>query len=97
MNEFIEIGEGHITNMTVAPELKGMHEVALLAFNHDIVLQAGHTNAEYKHIVEGIQVGIQHSTHFFNAMTRLHHRNPGTVGAILLQPEISCMFNGDAP
>lgn len=95
MSKFIELGEGYITNMTVAPELKGMHEIAILASNNNIVLQAGHTNAEYENILEGIQVGILHSTHFFNAMSRLHHRNPGTVGAILIHPEMSCEVIAD--
>lgn len=95
METFIKLGKGYISNMTVAPELKGMHEIAILASNNNIVLQAGHTDAEYKNIIEGIQVGIVHSTHFFNAMSRLHHRNPGTVGAILLQTEMSCEVIAD--
>ena len=95
MNEFIRIGKGYIKNMTVAPELKGMHEIAILGANANIVMQAGHTDAEYEHIIEGMQVGILHSTHFFNAMSRLHHRNPGTVGAILLNPSISCEIIAD--
>ena len=81
--------------MTVAPELKGMRELALYAISNGIVLQAGHTNAEYENIEEGIQVGILHSTHFFNAMSQLHHRNPGAVGAILIHPEMSCEIIAD--
>ena len=87
--------EGKIVNMTVAPELKGMRELALHCIDLGIVLQAGHTNAEYENIVEVIQVGILHSTHFFNAMSQLHHRNPGAVGAILIHPEMSCEIIAD--
>ncbi len=95
MQRFIDIGKGYIRNMTVAPELKGMHEIAIMGINNNIVLQAGHTDARYKHIQEGIQVGILHSTHFFNAMSRLHHRDPGTVGAILLDSSMSCEIIAD--
>ena len=95
MQNFIDIGKGYIRNMTVAPELKGMHEIAIMGIKNNIVLQAGHTNAGYKHIIEGVQVGILHSTHFFNAMSRLHHRDPGTVGAILLDSSISCEIIAD--
>lgn len=95
MEKFIQLGKGHIRNMTVAPELKGMHDIALLGANHNIVLQAGHTDAQHENIIEGMQVGILHSTHFFNAMSRLHHRNPGTVGAILLAPTMSCEIIAD--
>ena len=90
-----EASEGHIINMTVAPELKGMRELALHCIEKGVILQAGHTNAEYENIVEGIQVGILHSTHFFNAMSQLHHRNPGAVGAILIHPEMSCEIIAD--
>ena len=71
--------------MTVAPELKQMRTLALEARKNNVVLLAGHTDATYENILEGMQCGILHSTHFFNAMSRLHHRNPGTVGAILIE------------
>ncbi len=95
MNRLWEASEGHIVNMTVAPELQNMRELALDCINKGIVLQAGHTNAQYENMMEGIQIGILHSTHFFNAMSQLHHRNPGAVGAILTHPETSCEIIAD--
>lgn len=89
-NQLIDAGQGKVICMTVAPELKHMRELALLARERGIVLLAGHTDATYENIIEGMQCGIFHSTHFFNAMSRLHHRNPGTVGAILIQREMQC-------
>ncbi|MDD2297309.1 MAG: N-acetylglucosamine-6-phosphate deacetylase [Sphaerochaetaceae bacterium] len=94
-NAIIEAGKGHVVCMTVAPELKGMRELALHASKKGIVLLAGHTNATYENIIEGMQVGILHSTHFFNAMSRLHHRNPGTVGAILIEQDMQCEVIAD--
>jgi N-acetylglucosamine-6-phosphate deacetylase len=84
-HKFLEAGKGNIICMTVAPELKEMRTLALEARKHNVVLLAGHTDATYENIMEGMQCGILHSTHFFNAMSRLHHRNPGTVGAIMIQ------------
>lgn len=95
MDRLWEASEGHIVNMTVAPELKGMRDLALDCLKKGIVLQAGHTNAEYKHMTEGMQAGILHSTHLFNAMSQLHHRNPGAVGAVLIHPEMSCEIIAD--
>lgn len=94
-NEIIKAGKGHIVCMTVAPELKNMRDLALSAIKQGIVLLAGHTNATYENIIEGMQVGILHSTHFFNAMSRLHHRNPGTVGAIMIEEDMQCEIIGD--
>ena len=86
----VKAGEGHVICMTVAPELKGMRELALLARRENIVLLAGHTNATYENMVEGIQCGILHATHMFNAMSPLHHRNPGAVGAVLIEQNMDC-------
>ncbi|GMO56153.1 MAG: N-acetylglucosamine-6-phosphate deacetylase [Termitinemataceae bacterium] len=93
--EMLAASNNHIVNMTVAPELKGMRELALLCIKKGIVMQAGHTDAEYKNMVEGMQVGILHSTHLFNAMSKMDHRNPNAVGAILIHPEMSCEIIAD--
>lgn len=95
MQRLWEAAEGKIVNMTVAPELKGMHELALFCMKLGIVLQAGHTNAMYENMLEGMQVGILHATHLFNAMSQMHHRNPGAVGAVLIHPEMSCEIIAD--
>ncbi len=95
MDKFWKASKGHIVNMTVAPEIKGMRELALFCLEKGIVLQAGHTNATYEQMIEGMQVNIMHVTHLFNAMRPLHHREPGVVGAALIHPEISCEFIGD--
>ncbi|MDR2901176.1 MAG: N-acetylglucosamine-6-phosphate deacetylase [Treponema sp.] len=95
MEKLWEASGGHIVNMTVAPELKHMRELALFCIKKGIVLQAGHTNANYENMVEGMQVGIFHATHMFNAMSKLDHRNPNAVGAVLIHPEMSCEIVAD--
>ena len=95
MDKLWDTSKGHIVNMTVAPELKNMRELALYCIKKNIILQAGHTNALYEHMLEGMQAGILHSTHLFNAMSQMHHRNPSAVGAILIHPEMSCEIIAD--
>jgi N-acetylglucosamine-6-phosphate deacetylase len=95
MEQLWEAAGGHIANMTVAPEIKGMRELALYCIKKGIVLQAGHTDARYENMVEGMQAGILHATHLFNAMSRLEHRNPNAVGAVLIHPEMSCEVIAD--
>jgi N-acetylglucosamine-6-phosphate deacetylase len=95
MEKLWEAAEGRIVNMTVAPEMKGMRELALFCLKKGIVLQAGHTDAKYENMVEGMQVGILHATHLFNAMSRMDHRNPNAVGAVLIHPEMSCEIIAD--
>ena len=95
MEEFWNVSHGHIVNMTVAPELKNMRELALYCLSKGIILQAGHTNATYKQMIEAMQTRIMHVTHLFNAMSRMHHRDPGCVGAVFIHPELSCEVIAD--
>lgn len=95
LEELWEASGGRILLMTVAPELKGMRELALSCAKKGIVLSAGHTNATYENMVEGMQAGILHATHLFNGMSQMHHRNPNAVGAVLIHPEISCEIVAD--
>jgi N-acetylglucosamine-6-phosphate deacetylase len=81
--------------MTVAPEIKHMHELALVCRKKGVVLQAGHTNALYANMVEGIQAGIMHSTHLFNAMRQMNHHDPGAAGAVLIHYDMSCEIIAD--
>ncbi|MDR0550683.1 MAG: N-acetylglucosamine-6-phosphate deacetylase [Spirochaetaceae bacterium] len=90
-----EAADGHLINMTVAPELKNMRELALSALKKGVILQAGHTDALYENMMEGMQAGILHTTHLFNAMRHMHHRNPGAVGAVLISNDMSCEIIAD--
>lgn len=51
---------------------------------HQIVVSLGHTAADYDTARKAIEkYGTKHITHLFNAMTGLHQRRPGVVGAAL--------------
>jgi len=94
-DEFWKASKGHIVNMTVAPELKDMRELALYAVSKGVVLQAGHTDATYAQMIEAMQARVFHVTHLFNAMSRMHHRDPGVVGSVFIHPELSCEVIAD--
>ena len=70
--------------ITYAPEMPGgMEFTKILLDKTDIALSIGHTNATYDQAIDVIRQGVMRVTHIFNAMTGLHHRNPGVVGAAL--------------
>lgn len=89
MEELYNAADGNIKIMTVAPELENMRELAHYCIKKGIVLSAGHTNATYDDMLEGMHSGILHSTHLFNAMSSMHHRDPAVVGAILIHSQIT--------
>src|SRR5439155_1546461 len=52
-------------------------------------VQLGHTLGTYEDGVEALAQGARGFTHLFNAMTALHHREPGMVGAALAHAQYS--------
>lgn len=74
--------------VTLAPELTGAIELIRKLDQQGIICACGHTNATYEEIAHAADHGLRHAVHTFNAMTGLHHRNPGTVGAVLTDERI---------
>jgi N-acetylglucosamine-6-phosphate deacetylase len=89
LREWIAQYPGLIRMLTVAPERPGAEEIIRLAAENGIVPACGHTDASYEHIRDAIGWGLRHAVHCGNAMRGLHHREPGTLGAVLVHDEIS--------
>lgn len=70
--------------VTMAPENSGSKEFIEKCKENDIVVSIGHSNATYEEARDAIETGASHITHTYNAMSPLHHRNPGVVGAGML-------------
>lgn len=73
--------------ITLAPEEDSSFNFTKItkAKHKDIVLSIGHSNADYDTSLSAFHHGFTHVTHLFNAMTGLHHREPGVVGAALTE------------
>jgi N-acetylglucosamine-6-phosphate deacetylase len=69
--------------ITFAPEVEGARAL-VERFRDRIVFSIGHTSADYAEAVAALDWGVTHFTHLFNAMTGMHHREPGVVGAALV-------------
>ncbi len=81
--ELVEPFADVIKVVTYAPERDEKGAFAKALRQRGIVPSVGHTNATYKEAAAGYRAGAMSTTHFFNAMTPLHHRDPGVVGAAL--------------
>jgi N-acetylglucosamine-6-phosphate deacetylase len=81
---------GVIQRITIAPEFPENHAFIRDAAAMGIAVSAGHTQATPEDMEKAIWNGLRHTTHTFNAMAGLHHRNPGTVGAALAFDELTC-------
>lgn len=86
---------GLIRQVTLAPERDGALEVISWLRSQHITAALGHTDATYEDVQRAVQAGLHHAVHTFNAMTPLHHRNPGAAGAVLSDPRISAEVIAD--
>ena len=81
--------------VTLAPERDREYEVIRQLALQGVLVSAGHTTATNQEIAEAIQHGLTHLTHYGNAMSGLHHREIGVVGAGLLNEQLFCEVIAD--
>lgn len=82
--------------VTIAPEMPGALDcIREVTEKTSILVSMGHTAANYETAKAGIEAGVRHATHLFNAMTPLNHRDPGVVGASLADDRVSTELIAD--
>lgn len=84
-----------IRQVTVAPEFAQNHAFMRACAERGILISIGHTQATYEQALEAVQIGARQVTHTYNAMTGLHHRAPGVVGAALTCDQLTCELIAD--
>lgn len=91
VKEFLEFDKASgnlIRIVTIAPEMPGAIELIRWLHENNIITSAGHSDATYDQVREGVKNGLTHITHIFNAMRGFNHREPGIVGAALSSQEL---------
>lgn len=86
---------GIVRMMTLAPELEGADEIASRAASHGVTVSAGHSNAAFEEAYEAFDRRVAGVTHLFNAMSPMHHRQPGLPGAAFAHPRTTCGLIAD--
>lgn len=93
-DRFQQAARGHISLMTIAPELSGALDLILYATSMGVRCSLGHTNAVAVEAYAAVDAGASSATHTFNAMRALDHREPGVLGVALdsdhLYAELIC-------
>ncbi len=86
---------GCIRLMALAPEFPENHWLIRECVRRGITVSAAHTAATYEQMQAAVALGVTQATHTGNAMTGLHHREPGTLGAVLTLPQINAELIAD--
>ncbi len=69
--------------VTLAPEADPRGALLALFRQHGVRVQIGHTRCTYAAARAMLERGAHGFTHLYNAMSGLHHREPGAVGCAL--------------
>lgn len=88
VEELWQASRGTLRVVTLAPELPGAIPIVRWLVAHGVVVSAGHSDASCEEALGGIRAGITQSTHTFNGMRPLSHRDPGLLCAIMNSDEV---------
>lgn len=95
LTEILRLCGGFLAMMTAAPELPGCLPLIRRLAAQGVVVSFGHSQASYEQTLAGLEAGIRHATHLFNAMAPFHHRAPGPVPALLECQQLTAQVIAD--
>jgi N-acetylglucosamine-6-phosphate deacetylase len=87
-SDLLDAAHGAVRRISLAPELPGAEALIDLAMRRGIGVSIAHTGATYDQAIDAMRRGARHVTHCFNAMTGIHHREPGVAGAALTEDDL---------
>lgn len=94
LKNWVELAEGEIKMMTIAPELQDRELMDYLD-SQGIIISAGHSNASYEEALSFLNNPVHAATHLYNAMPAIHHREAGLIPAIFkTKPFTSIVADG---
>jgi len=87
IDAIIDAANGSLKVMALAPELPNSDEIIRHLVANGVRPMLGHTNADYQQTCDALHAGACGGVHVFNGMKGIHHRDPGTAGAVLLDKD----------
>ncbi len=81
LKHWVQLADGLPIKIAVAPEREGALEFIQHAKKMGVHIALGHSDATYEQAKSAVEQGASIFVHMYNAMSPLHHRNPGMVGA----------------
>jgi N-acetylglucosamine-6-phosphate deacetylase len=93
--KFVKAADGFLKILTLAPELPGALELIESAVAAGVLAAMGHTDADFDQARAAIRAGARHAVHTYNAMRPFSHRDPGILGAIMTDPEVTAEIIAD--
>jgi N-acetylglucosamine-6-phosphate deacetylase len=90
-----ELSGNSIKTVTMAPELDRSGAFIQELAQNGVNVSAGHTDSNFSGIKTAVSLGVRQVTHLCNAMSGIHHRDIGVVGAALQLKELKAELIAD--
>ena len=88
VSRLLEIGDGAISMITIAPELEGALDVISYLSKSDVLAAIGHSAGDYDDAIKAVEAGASLVTHFSNGMSKLRDGEKTLATAILYESSI---------
>jgi N-acetylglucosamine-6-phosphate deacetylase len=95
VEKLITAGRGALSMITLAPELPGALAAIGQLTDAGVRVAVGHTDADRDTVTAALDAGATSATHLFNAMRGVHHREPGPVPPLLIDPRVGVELIAD--
>jgi len=95
IEEYLKASNHLIKLVTLAPEVENGFEAVKYFKDQGVTVSIGHSDANFQEVLEATKLGATHTTHHFNGMSPLHHREPGVAGAGMALKELTTEIIAD--
>lgn len=90
IEEVLKRSKNKLKMVSLAPEKKSSESLIEKLKENGVKIAMAHSMASYDEAIKAINSGVSIATHLFNGMRDFSHREPGLVGASLLDDRVFC-------
>ncbi|WP_232822003.1 N-acetylglucosamine-6-phosphate deacetylase [Desertihabitans aurantiacus] len=88
LEPLLDAAQGTLAMVTLAPERPHATEAVRRLREAGVRVAVGHTTADEQLAARTVEAGATVATHLFNAMSPVHHREPGPIPFLLTDPRV---------
>lgn len=89
IKDYLDVKPGLVKMMSLSPHTEQSIETVKFLKENRVIVSVGHSAAKFNDVMKAVDAGLSHSTHTFNGMRGINHREPGVAGAVLISDKIN--------
>lgn len=96
IEEYLSVKPGLVKLFSMAAKGENAIESIKYLKENGVIVSVGHSGASFEEVQAAVKAGLSHATHTYNGMKGFNHRDPGVVGAVLVNDNINAeiIFDG---